>query len=70
MEMEFFDALKQVEKATLNKRDDCLYLRWITGGYDKEISFSDFKASLIEKVESKTDKNPEEILQWLFEEVG
>ena len=38
--MEFFDALKQVEKATLNKRDDSLYLRWITGGYDKEISFS------------------------------
>lgn len=67
--MEFLEAVKQIQKTMELKNEELLYNRWIIGGYDKEEGFQEFKNKLIEKSHN-TNKKPEEILSWLFEEMG
>ena len=67
--MEFLEAARQVQKTMEIKSDETLYNRWIIGGYDKDKSFQEFKNSLIQ-ITQESKREPDEILSWLFEELG
>jgi tRNA G18 (ribose-2'-O)-methylase SpoU len=61
MNMDIIYGIKLINKACENRMYEQLEQRWIIGGYDKEMSFSEFKDKLIIH-RSNISKTDEEIL--------
>lgn len=59
--MDFLDGFEVIQEAMKQRQNEQLYMRWIYGGYDKNLSFSQF-CERMQTAARAEDETPEDIL--------